>query len=426
MFNPAPPYIMLMDINSCFATIEQQANPLLRGKPVVVGAYTTDRGIILAASREAKQFGIKTGMQIGIARARAPHLVALSPDPPKYRWVNKKLQTILARYTDMVSVKSIDEMALDFRGSSKIHETGDKGQEAGKSIEAQMVEIAKEIKERVREEIGEWITLSIGIAPNQYLAKIASNYHKPDGLTLITRDTVEDILGSMKLEDLTGIKEGYGRRLRSAGITNPLVMYHAPVKTLMQAFASKIGYDWWLMLHGWPSDLHEKESAIKTVGHSYALKIAYRPQDPKLHQILSQLVEKMARRLRSYGFRAQGVYISCLYTDYTHWGHGEKQAYPLFAGDDLYARAHAILLAAPDAQVRILAVSCYMLSPDLYTQQSLFAGDQRKERLMQAIDAIDDRWGDFSLFPGRMLGMEQKVLDRIAFGGAKDLTTVTN
>lgn len=108
-FNKAPATTILLDINSCFATIEQQANPLLRGRPVVVGAYTTDRGCVLAASREAKIHGVKTGMFVGEAKKLCPKIVVLSPDPDKYRYINKRLVTILSRFTDPVIVKSIGQ-----------------------------------------------------------------------------------------------------------------------------------------------------------------------------------------------------------------------------------------------------------------------------------------------------------------------------
>src|SRR5260221_13546900 len=112
VFNNVLPTVMHIDINSCFATVEQQANPLLRGKPVVVAAYTTSNGCILAASVEAKRLGIKTGMYVGDGKKLFSKLVVLPPDPNKYRHVNRQLFTILSRYTAHVSVESIDEMVL--------------------------------------------------------------------------------------------------------------------------------------------------------------------------------------------------------------------------------------------------------------------------------------------------------------------------
>lgn len=407
-FNPNPPSVMHIDLNSCFASIEQQANPLYRGHPLVVAAYTTDRGCILAASREAKLLGIKTGMYVGEGKHIYPRLIVLPSDPPKYRFVNRKLLALLQTYSDTVEVKSIDEMVV------KIVDLP--AGEAGRR--SQIVDVAKEIKKRIKNEIGEWLTVSIGISTNRYLAKIASNLHKPDGLDIITAQNIEHILCSLKLEDLTGIKEGYGGRLRAYGINSPIAMYRAPSTVLEAAFNSKIGHDWWLMLHGWESDLYNRK-AIQTIGHSYALPKNYLTTDVRLHQILSQLVEKMGRRLRDGHFNAGGIRIMTAFADHTYWNHGEKLKNAVFTSRDLYYASLHLLNKAPKKSVKLLAVSSYFLSDESREQLELFESTTRKRALTKALDAIADRWGEFTVTPARMLSMEHRVLDRIAFGGVR-------
>lgn len=410
-FNPAAPTTMLLDVNSCFATIEQQANPRLRGRPVVVAAYTTPGGCILAASREAKTFGIATGMRVRDGMERYPRLIVLPSDPEKYRAVNRALTALLETYTDALRVESIDEMVMNFEYAPALVGV------SPRNVLPAMLAIAQEIKARIKTTIGEFLTVSIGIAPNQYLAKTASNLQKPDGLVSITEANILSVLAGMKLEDLSGIKDGNAGRLRARGIGTPVAMFCASPPTLARAFGSRIGFDWWAQLHGWHVPWRTDE--IKTIGHSHALGKAYEPQDPRLHQILSQLIVKTGRRLRAHNFRAGGIHVSCMFADYTSWGHGEKQAVPLFANEDLYEKALGILRTSPTRPVRILAVTCFALSKDLYLQQSLFAAEGKKERLAQAIDGIDARWGEFTVVPARMLGMEQKVQDRIAFGGMR-------
>jgi DNA polymerase IV len=400
IFNPAPPTIMHIDLNSCFATIEQQANPLYRGHPLVVAAYTTDRGCILAASVEAKRVGIKTGMYVGDGKRLYPTLIVLPSDPPKYRFVNQKFFALLSEYSSLVEVKSIDEMVINLCDSNN------------------QFSIAKEIKQRIKNDIGDWLTVSIGIAPNRYLAKIASNLHKPDGLDIIDAENIEHTLASLELEELTGIKEGYGGRLRQRGIDSPLAMYRASAAALRAAFNSKIGEDWWLMLHGWESDLYTRDT-IKTIGHSYALPKAYLTSDVRLHQILSQLVEKMGRRLRNNHFTAGGLRITTAFTDHTYWNHGEKLSKELFTSHDLYRAARVILTKAPEKAVKLLAVSSYFLSGESQEQLELFDSADRKRALTEALDTIADRWGEFTVTPARMLSMEHRVQDRIAFGGVK-------
>lgn len=421
MFNPSLSTVMHVDLNSCFATIEQQANPRLRGKPTVVAAYTTGRGCILAASVEAKRLGIKTGMRVSEGKNLYPRLIVLPSDPEKYRWVNRKLQALLSSYTPYVSVESIDEMVMDLCGSPMLKHS--------------MMFVGHEIKRRIKEEIGEWLTVSIGIAPNRYLAKIASGLHKPDGLDVITKETIEDILKTLRLEDLCGIKEGNAGRLRLAGMGTPVEFYRASPVTLVAALHSKTGWDWWQRLHGYEDGVMYKrfdqpDKAQKTYGQSFALGTARVPSDPEITKIMTQLIVKMGRRLRAAGFVAHGLNVSFLFADYSHWVKNVRTKEPLFADGDFLAHTRELLVMAPAKAVRILAVTSFNLMPRGVGQISIWNTDERKWRVTDAIDAIADRWGEFSVTPGRMLGMEpastrepgrvqrgeQKVLDRIAFG----------
>lgn len=415
-FNPAPPTVMHVDINSCFATIEQQANPMLRGKPVVVAAYTTGNGCILTSSVEAKKLGIKTGMTVRDARYIYPRLTVLPPDPDKYRVVNKKLTTLLSSYTPQIRVESIDEMVLDLKNTPAY----------AQSNLNQMIAIAKEIKQRIRNEIGEWITVSIGISTNRYLAKVASGLEKPDGLRWITRDTIEQILFGMKLEDLYGIKDGNASRLRRVRIYTPMQMFVASPDVLARGFHSIVGYHWWNKLHGWdiltnsgtPFAEGYGGSQKKSFGQSYALPVAYMPSDSRLWQIVAQLVSKMARRLRQDRSSAYSISISLSFIDHTHWHAHESTDISLFSDIDFYKRIIHLLDTAPDKGIRIVAVTSFHLKKDLYAQQLLFDEDNRKIHLTKALDAVYDRFGVGLVTSARMLAMERKVQDRIAFGKA--------
>lgn len=408
---------MHIDVNSCFASVEQQANPLIRGKPVVVAAYTTGNGCILASSREAKKLGIKTGMNVGDGKNIYPRLVVLPPDPEKYRWVNRRLQTLMSSYSAHLSVESIDEMVMDLADTPAIaHQT--------------MVEVGREIKERIRKEIGDWLTVSIGIAPNRYLAKVASNLHKPDGLDSITKETILSVFATIQLEDLCGIKEGNARRLRAAGIITPVLFVRAHPATLVGAFHSKTGYWWWQRLHGWEDGVLYKDFGIgqdlqKTFGQSFALGKPRVPQDPELWKILSQLIIKMGRRLRSDGFVARGISVSCFFRDSSYWHKNKTVSVPLFADNDFFRYGRELLLLAPAKLVRNLAVTSFDLLPKDAGQLPLWDTERKKREITEVLDKIADRWGEFTVTPGRMLAMEQKVLDRIAFGRIRELTKLS-
>lgn len=426
-FNPKPPDVMHVDLNSCFATVEQQANPRLRGKPVAVAAYVESRGCILAASVEAKRLGIKTGMRVGEGRSIYPGLIVLAPDPDKYRFINRELLALLSSYSADIHVESIDEMVVSFA------ETPSLGRflKESPSVEEAMLGIAREIKMRIKREIGDWLTVSIGIAPNRYLAKIASGLHKPDGLDVISKDTIENIFATLSLEDLCGIKDGNGNRLRCAGITTPLQMCHTSASDLARAFHSINGSHWWSRLHGYEDGSMYKafgspEDEQKTFGQSYAFGKSYAPQDNKIHQIMAQLVLKMGRRLREAGCTAHGVGVSTLFTDFSHWGKREMHVSPLFSDGDFYQRMKSLLIQAPARPVRILAVYTYRLERTLYTQQSLLEEDTKKTELTKALDAVSNRWGEFIVTPARMLNMDDQVLDRIAFGKVRGLTGIVS
>lgn len=408
-FNPVIPTTMHVDINSCFATIEQQANPLLRGRPVAVAAYVKDYGCILAASREAKKLGVKTGMRVKEGKQLAPQLVVLPPDPPKYRIMNRQLLGILQSYTAHISVESIDEMVMNLRDTPAL-------------AKLSMADIAREIKLRIRAEIGEWITVSCGIAPNRYLAKVASGLQKPDGLVSITRENITETFSRMQLMDFCGIKEGNSARLRVAGIMTPLQFFHANAADLKRAFHSVMGYHWWLRLHGYEDGGMYKEfekdteEEQKSFGQSYVLGTPRAANDSRLWQILTQLVMKMGRRLRADGFAAYGVGISTGFADHTHWHTQEKKSSALFTDADFYTAMRTMLTHAPKKSVKLLAVYCYALHRKQGEQASLFPEENKKRDVSRAVDAIQDRFGDFVIHPARMLAMEQKVLDRIAFG----------
>src|SRR2546423_1259011 len=184
--NRNDPKIMHIDLNSCFATVEQQANPLLRGKPIVVAAYNSPNGCVVSPSMEAKRYGIKTGMTVRDAKLLYPPVIVKTPDPPKYRSVHQRFAKIFRDYSPSVTPKSIDEAVIDFSDTFAL---------SNKSL----TEIGREIKRRMRAEIGEWISCSVGIGTNRFLAKLAAGLHKPDGLVVITHENVKDIYAKLTL-----------------------------------------------------------------------------------------------------------------------------------------------------------------------------------------------------------------------------------
>lgn len=409
-FNEKPSTIMHIDLNSCFASIEQQANPKLRGKPIAVAAYATPSGCIIAPSVEAKEKGIKVGMRVKEGKLLFPDLVVLEPDPWKYRNVHIALRRLISEYTADYNPKSIDEFVLNLEG----YPAYKKG----------MHEVAEEIKERIRKEIGEWLRVSAGIAPNRFLAKTASGLHKPDGLDEINKDNFLKIYEALELTDLNGIKARNAARLNSVGIYTVSDFYKASVRTLKAAFGSINAYYWYLRLKGWEID--DVLFARRSYGNSYALPKPLKTKQ-ELSPILTKLVEKTGMRLRRAGYRAKGVHIAVSYRDGGFWHKGVTFERSLFDSREIYKKAFRVLGLCPYKKpVRELAVSCFNLIKSSSSQLELFENVQKKERLTKSIDTINERWGGFVITPARMLSAKGDVPDRIAFGGVKELEEFVN
>lgn len=412
-FNSSPSTIMHIDLNSCFATIEQQANPLLRGKPIAVAAFVSPGGCILAPSVEAKRLGIKTGMRVRDGRDIYKNLIVLPPDPWKYRNVHLKLRKIISEYTNDFSPKSIDEFVLNMEGYPKLKDG--------------MFFVAREIKQRIKSEVGSWLTVSIGIAPNRYLAKVAAGLHKPDGLDEINKDTFWDIYSKLKLTDLPWIKDRNAARLNSVGIYSILEFYQAPLWKLKAAFQSINSLYWQTRLAGFEVD--NIEFGRRSYGNSTALG-ANLSKIEQLSPILARLTEKMTGRVRGAGYKATGIHLGLAYKAGGWWHEGRLLPKAMFDSRDFYKAAFRLLLKSPTGTgkagyVLNIAVSCFGLTRENSLQLEIFEDIPKKKRLVEAQDKINELYGGFTLGSARSFGGAKKVLDRIAFGGIKELEEFT-
>lgn len=427
--NKAPPRVMHIDLNSCFAIIEQQGNRLLRGKPVGVAAYDTPRGFVLASSYEAKRLGVKLGVNVREAKEMCPGIVILAPDPSKYREAHQRFKAIMHEYTSDVTPKSIDEFVLHLGGSPAVR--------SGISME----EIGLDIKRRVHESLGEAVTVNIGIGPNRFLAKFAAGFDKPDGMRRIDHTNLEQTYDGMDLVDLPGINVRYRRRLQMYNINTPLDFLHADKRSLQKViFQSIVGYYWFLRLRGYEVDKYESKRS--SIGHQYALP--HKTSDKEeLARLLLKLCEKVGRRLRKAGVTAGGIHLYFSFVNYQEaglkdngflggenlaskraWHHGEKVGYKLYSTESVYRAAKRLLGQAEIyAPVRGMALTTFDLEPVDPEQLSLLDGERgfaAERRISEALDAINTRYGEFVVTPATMMDMQGEILDRIAFGSVRD------
>lgn len=406
--NNQPPLTMHIDLNSCYAIIEQQANPLIRHKPVGVAAYDSPGGFIIASSYEAKRLGIKL-MRVKDAKAIGPRIIILTPDPEKYFDAHRRFKKILESYTNKVTPKSIDEFVIDFAGSQAVQK--------GRSLS----DVGQEIKQRIKENLGEYVTVNIGIAPNRFLAKVAAGLDKPDGLDIITHQNLLNVYGQLNLVDLPGINTRYKARLNLAGIFTPLDFLQSPMLKLKnQVFKSIVGYHWYLRLRGYEVD--GSQFATKSFGNDYAVGNKTTSKE-EVAKLIMKLCEKTGRRLRKHNYNGWGVYLGLGFENKTWWGKSHRSQHPLYATQDIFL---AIMYLFDEvvfpARVTHINISVFNLLPIAPKQCGLFDGTRLDNRsLTQAMDAINDRYGEYTIAPASMANMEDIIIKRVPFGSVRDL-----
>ncbi|MEI6691032.1 MAG: hypothetical protein WCL07_04795 [bacterium] len=399
-FTTAPALTMHVDINSCFATLEQQANPLIRNKPVAVAASLGSYGCILASSYEAKALGIKTGTRVGEARAICSSLIVLEPDPNKYRHVHDCLRQLLDQYSPVVIPKSIDEFIVDLSQSPQ-----------GQTLRASPLELARQIKARIQKEIGEYITVSIGIAPNRILAKLGADIDKPDGLQLIDQKNYSQIYDQIELTDFCGVSTATKLRLNRAGIVTATQFYQASIQTLKFAFGSVIGRDWYYRLRG--IEVDDWDTTRRVFGNSYVIPKAVTHEEGK--KILSKLASKSAKRMREAGYTTSILSLYIAYDDHTSHHQSINLSSPHFDTRDIYKGLLLLYDVAPNKDVKQLAESCSGLAP-IVTHPTLFGQVEKSRSLMNSLDIVNNKYGDNILHFASSSTDKDHVHDAIAFG----------
>lgn len=387
-------------MNSYFASVEQQANPFLRGKPVGVCAYLTDNGCIIASSIEAKAVGIKTGCRVRDARQLHPGVTLVQNDPPKYRSTTEKIFSILNDYTDEIEPYSIDEAFLDLSGHV--------------SDFAEARKMAETIGHRIRTEVGEWLGASIGLSFTKFLAKLASDCTGPDSILILEKKDLPSFYSGIGLTDIWGINTRLEARLHALGIASPLDLIVYPIENLMRALG-KPGYYLWASLNG--QDIHRvtRPAEPKSVGHSYC--VPKRTTDPVYHRkILMKLCEKTGRRLRRYEKEARGITL--------YW-----REYPVGGGNCRKQLSHGIMTSLDifraslrlyeqykqRAPISMLAVTVFALHQPSRQLSLFYDPRQRARKLGGALDHLNDRYGEYTVFWGSMWATEKNALDRIGF-----------
>lgn len=403
-YNHETPLVMHIDLNSCFASIEQQSRPRLRGHPVVIVNRATEHTGIVAASYEAKALGIEALMKLRDVRRLVPDVVAIESDPAKYKYVYHKLLAIMQDYSAHVTMKSIDEGIIDFH-------------QAPASIQQRGLEtIGHEIKQRLAQEVGVAMRCNVGISTNRFLAKTAAGLHKPDGLDIITPDNLHRVLGDLKLTSLNGIAWRNEARLQAVGIYTPLDFLAASEETLRQiVFKSINGTKWHQRLRGWEVD--DVPTKMGRVGRQYVLE-RFDLTHQEILQRLHHLCESVGWRLRKQRLAARGVYVYAK-SAAGYWHACRVTALPFFSNKAIYELAKHLFLEAPSS-IKEIGVHCYELTNDEMSQLGLFADEIAHERAVTiASDDINERYGERTIVSADTIDTGIYVSQKIPFGSTR-------
>ena len=381
--------ILHIDMNAFFASVEQQAEPSLQGKPIAV-VGSKHRGVVLSPSYEARAFGVKTGMTLPEAKKACSALILVIADPGKYSAACERLLGIWQSFTPLVELFSIDEAFLDVTGCG--------------SLFGDPLRMAVMIKERIWEEMG--LTCSIGIAPNKLLAKLGSDLQKPDGLVLIAPSDVDDVLQDLPVQTLCGIGPNLTRSLAALGIRTCGELAETPLLKLVGRFGA-VGERLHAMGQGIDDDpvtatAEQDNEQSKSMGHSMTL--AEDCTDiTEIERHLLQLSEKVGRRLRRGLYSGRTVTVTLRYADFHTFTRQRRLPHAVNHGLDIHATAVAILNEITVAQpVRLVGVSVSGLERNA-SQIPLFHEEKKRRFLAEAMDEINDRYGGFTLTWGTLL-----------------------
>ncbi len=420
--------IMHIDMNSYFASVAQQDNPAWRGKPLGVCEHLG--GIIIAASVEAKKWGIKTAMPVWEARKLYPQIILTKTEPNRYRFYTKRFLKVFGDYTDQIEKYSIDEAFIDLTKSCNIQKKDSRGIWVLTDPFLEAERIAKEIKQRMKKEVGDYLRCSVGVGDNKLLAKIGSDLQKPDGLTVIRPEDKHLLYDRLQLTDIPGIGKRQERNLNKLGINTLADLRDFPQTQLITHFGIA-GYHLYNMgqLDGSWKEGFDAEDVIKSMGHMYTVAQEHR-KPGILIPVLYKLSEMVGARLRVNNLMGNIVHTFVRTTDDEFVGKSIKLGHYLNDGRDIFLESKqtlSSLFPVPLETVEATFIGVTVAGLGVQVEQaSLFAFDERKRRLMPALDQINEKYGDFTAARVPAWLARDIIRDSVGFGRMKEFKNLGN
>ena len=380
--------ILHVDMDAFFAAVELLERPDLRGRAVIVGGQ--QRGVVLAATYEAREYGVHSAMPVNQARALAPHVVILPPHHEKYRAVSLRVMEILREVTPIVEQLSIDEAFLDVSG-------------ARRRLGPPAV-IAASIRTQIAAELG--VVASVGVAATKFVAKLASGHAKPDGMLLIPELATIEFLHSLPVGAIWGVGERTEARLANAGITSVKELAHTPVRALTSLLGSAAA----ARLHdlSWGKDPRsvEVQREDKSIGHEQTFPTNLTERED-MHAVLLDQAHRCAARLRSHKLLGAVIAIKVRYGDFTTVTRSVTLTNPTDVAYEIYQAGTSLFdqLTIPRNGVRLLGIRCEGLTDSATTAIQPFLDEDGPERreAERVMDEIHARFGESKMRAGSLI-----------------------
>jgi len=376
--------ILHCDMDAFYASVEERDRPELVGHPVIVGGTPEQRGVVSAANYVARRYGIHSAMPAVTARRLCPHGYFLPPRISYYAEVSRQIRDIFERFTPLVEPLSLDEAFLDVTGSERLFGSAS--------------EIGRKIKQAVREETG--LIVSVGVAPNKFLAKIASDLKKPDGFLVVEPEHVREFLDPLPVERLWGVGKQGSKVFQKLGIRTIGQLYQWPLETLKSRFGAQ-GEHLWQLAHGIDLEPVVSEREAKSISHETTFE-----QDiddlEVLRAWLVNLTEQVAWRLRRHGLRGRTVHLKVRFADFSLITRSQTLPTPTNITNELWQTADEMLrnrLPANHLPVRLLGMGISGFDETGLVQGLLFDQDERQKQmgLDTTTDQIRERFGSSAL-----------------------------
>jgi DNA polymerase-4 len=381
--------ILHVDMDAFYASVAELDHPEYKGKALVVGAGA--RGVVLSANYEARKFGIRAAMPVGRAKRMAPHAIFIAPEHHRYSEISARVMAIFHSYTPLVEPISLDEAFLDVTGSQKLFGTGR--------------EIAAKIREQVEKEEG--ITCSVGLAQSKFIAKLASQHCKPNGMLEIKSDRILEFLHPLPVRAIWGVGPKTAESLERLGLHTVSDIAHTPRATLIRALGESTGASLYEL--AWGRDYRDvvPDEPEKSIGNEETFSEDLDNPEEILREFL-RMTEKATARLRERSLFAKTISIKIKFADFSSLTRSKTVPIAIDNTHDTYEVVKALYLALRNegARIRLVGVSLSQLQEGAPVQLELGARERGWREADTAIDRAQARFGRGSVRPGRLIRPE--------------------